>query len=562
MTRSLLVYLPGYPYTAETLMPQHLLAAMASALTEAGHETYVLDYGTVDDLAALTAGRLANALLGASAADLWEENAGVCSRWTARRRRRALTGMVRQAETRQCASAAMEIGTHKSLDFVVLYIPRREDAAPALRLAKALRVQTPSVRILLAGEHVNGYASFLLAASEFVDGCIVGDGEPTVVALADGMRLAHSWTNLPNLVIREGADIRAARREEIPRLDALPWPCYRREYYPAIYGGGKFRVFTVRESRGFDHVPHTAQRSPFEPHQVRVRSPRRVCDELRALSRDCGARAFHFLGSATPAAAFDAICREILGECLHICYSRAGHVRHTDPAAVSTLRDSGCRAIQFQVDTGSQRLLEDYYGHDFGVTTIETVFRACRDAELFIEARFTYPCPEDDYHARAETLRLVRRSLPHAVRLALPEAAPGSDWWDFAREFGFHIDPRAVAHWAAAAADPFAAPYAHASHGMKGRRAAEIRREYTGLLSDLQFEGFPTAVTAQEALLARLCGQHNAEASYSERLRELLFVGDAEALAAQVRAFNDRAVVPANTIPFVPYTSVRAAVGN
>lgn len=562
MTRSLLVYLPGYPYTAETLMPQHTLAALAAALGEAGHETYILDYGTVEDLGTLTAGSLANVLLGASAADLWEDGAGVCSRWTARRRRRALTRMVRAAEARQCASAAAELSAYKSVDFVVLYIPRREDTATALDLAMRLRARTPSLRIVAAGEHAEHYASFLLTASEAIDACIVGDVEPAIVALAECVRNMHRWMGLPNLVLRDNARIHATRREEILRLDALPCPSFRREIYPAVYEGGKFRVFPVRESRGFDHVPHTVPRPPFETHQMRMRSPRKVCEELRVLSRECGARAFHFLGSATPAPTFDALCYEILGECLHVYYSRAGHIRHTDPTTVSTLHASGCRAIGFQVDTGSQRLLEDYYGHEFGVTQIETVLQACREADLFVEARFTYPCPEDDYHARAETLRLVRRARPHALRLALPETPPGSDWWDFAREFGFKLDVRAAAQWAVSSVDPFAPPGAHLPYTMNGRSAAEIRREFKGLLGDFQFDGFPTAVTAREALLARMCGHHEAEAGFAERLRELLFVGDAEALAAQVRAFNDRAVAPANTIPFVPYTSVRAAVGN
>ncbi|HNR32763.1 MAG TPA: hypothetical protein PKI11_17870, partial [Candidatus Hydrogenedentes bacterium] len=318
MTRSLLVYLPGYPYAAETLTPQHMLAAMAGALMDAGHETQILDFGVVEELGTLTSGRLANALLGASAADLWEERAGVCSRWTARRRRRTLTRMIRAAEARQWATTAAELGTHTGLDFIVLHVPRREDVAPALALASIVRAASPSIRILASGRHAERYASFVIEAAPAIDACIVGDVEPAIIAVADHVRAPETWSGLPNLVIRDGARAFATPREEVLRLDGLPRPSYRREVYPALYHGGKFRLFPVRESRGSDHLPHATPRPPFEAFQARVRSPRKVCDELRGLGRDCGARAFHFLGDATPAATFDALCYEILAECLRV----------------------------------------------------------------------------------------------------------------------------------------------------------------------------------------------------------------------------------------------------
>lgn len=49
-TRSILVSYAGYPYTFNSLMPDNGLANLAGALLFAGHETLVLDYGTVENV--------------------------------------------------------------------------------------------------------------------------------------------------------------------------------------------------------------------------------------------------------------------------------------------------------------------------------------------------------------------------------------------------------------------------------------------------------------------------------------------------------------------------------
>lgn len=562
MTRSLLVYLPGYPYSAETLMPQHSLAAIATALTEAGHETHVLDYGTVDELASLTAGRACGALLGASAADLWETGGTLYARWSARRRRKGLTHLVRDAEARQRESVLAEIASYGRIDFIVLHIPRREDVTQALWLAEALREQQRETRLFLSGRHAAWYGQYLMEWCPALDACCTGDEEPAFVALAEELYDRESWRQTANLWVRESDGVVCTARDEIFNLNAFPAPVYDRDVYPAVFHGGKFRVFTVRESRGSDYVPHWMPGpSPGERH-VRVRSARRVCEELKMLNKTCGARAFHFAGDGTPSSHFDAICGEMMNQNIQAWYSREGHVRNIDPETTAALFLSGCQAMSLRIDTGSQRLLDDYYGHEFCVTETENVLHACRRAGIFTVAGFTYPIPEDDYHSLAETMRLVRRTQPHAIEAHVPEMAPGSDWFDFAAEFGFRIDEGALAQWAATAPDPFGAAAADVPFAMKNRTAAQIRGDHEDFLGEFMFEKFALEISVREALLARVSDEYDNEAAYAERLRHLLLVGDADALAAHLSNFNEKAVAPSNTVRFTPYVPVRAVVGN
>ena len=47
-TSSLLISYAGYPYSPSSFMPDNGLANLAAILTENGHKTKILDYGTVE----------------------------------------------------------------------------------------------------------------------------------------------------------------------------------------------------------------------------------------------------------------------------------------------------------------------------------------------------------------------------------------------------------------------------------------------------------------------------------------------------------------------------------
>lgn len=560
MTRSCLVYLPGYPYSAETLMPQHGLAAMATALQGMGHETQVRDLGTVEELASLTAGRFGGALMSASAADLWERGQGVYSRWHAHRRRRTLARLMHLAEERRCDALADELAEMKGLDFIAFFVPRSEDLPGAVRAAAQVRARGSSARLIMAGRYAEIYAKALLTRCPEVDACLAGDLEVGILSVTELVRSPERGPALPNLVVRVDDGIRATLRREPLDLDQLPVPRYDRNVYPTLGRGAKFRVMTIQESRGSDHVLHTEPGPPIDDRHVRIRSARQVCAELRMLGRESGARVFHFAGEGTPAPHFDAICYEILAQGLRVLYSKAAHIRHTDPRTLATWEASGCRALSFRIDTGSQRLLDDYYGHEFGVSVAEQVLRACNASEVFSLVHLTFPCPEDDYHSLAETMRLMRRGRPGAVQAEVPELLPGSDWCDYAREFGFRMDKDRLESRAFSWRDPFAAPGLSVPYGMKGRTKVQIQADFDDLHGELTFEAFPTEVSELEALIADVMGEE--AVAGAERLRHLLQLGDAEGLTEYVQTFNDIAVAPANTVPFIPLASVRAVVGN
>jgi hypothetical protein len=218
-------------------------------------------------------------------------------------------------------------------------------------------------------------------------------------------------------------------------------------------------------------------------------------------------------------------------------------------------------------------LLEDFYGNDFGVTQMETVLRACRAAGLYTAVHLTYPCPYDDRHTRAETLRVIRRCRPDAAVIRLPRLIPGAAWFSRAPEFGFAVAGQRYQRWAQAMIresgparllddhrrGTFPCEFPYHMNGWPRDRALQAHIE---LIEEIRSLNIALSGSARLGLMARLAGCAGEEAAFIERFTRALFTFDVETAASFATCINANAVQPRNRYVLRPFHSVLAAVAN
>lgn len=560
-TRSLLVYAPWVPCQLEALMPQHVLAALAGALVADGHETEILDYGTLRGLRTL-------ARPGVRAAGTQMADSGVTPQkhnwrsWWLDRQIRSLNAVLAEAVSAHHMAVALQIADRGALDFMVYLLNTRGDVAAAASIAGTVRQWCPNLPQLVVGPFAERHAGLLLSERGEFDGALTGDIELGIREWAPVSGRRHAWREASSLVYREDGGIVRTPVRRVPSLEALPAPCYDRPVYPALAGGEKLHLYTVEQSRG-DSSPGCGKgASRFGP--VRVRGSKDTLASLQRLMRLHGAMAFHIAGSGTPSAQCDCLAYDLVAFGKPVRYSRSTGIRHIDPATTRALYSSGCRAAEVRADTGSQRLLDDFYGSGFGVTRMEEALRACRRAGLYTALRLTYPCPQDDYHTHAETLRLLQRCKPDSVAVAPAEPEEGSMWLQRAPSFGFRADWSRYGKWAGARdLRPAWAPPAvlFLPYRMAGWSTQGIARGYSGFCEDVAAMGIAHDVGARAALLAAMTRGVEQD-RYLARIYRALYTFDMRALEELMDCFNRRALAPVNTVRFHPYTPVLAAVGN
>ena len=296
-----------------------------------------------------------------------------------------------------------------------------------------------------------------------------------------------------------------------------PFPVYDPAVYPSLYAGGKLHQFTVSGNA------------------------KRVVAEINDCLRLVPGRTFHVEDKGGLAAARD-LASEIMGCCLDIAYSRRLRPTHGVEGVASLLETSGCRCANFPIMSGSQRLIEDFFGMTHGISQSRVSLRACRAVGIFASLELVYPCPWDDHHTRAETLLFMEQTLPDAVKVGFPELRYGGRWTAAPGDFGFQVSAANMVRWAAADDAPqFIPAQSPRPYKMKGGAGRREDAEQDSLLAEAKARGAAPDMTAQEALIAKVAGWEGRERAWKHQIDKALAAGDFANLSDYITVFNRHA---------------------
>ncbi len=156
-----------------------------------------------------------------------------------------------------------------------------------------------------------------------------------------------------------------------------------------------------------------------------------------------GSRCFIYSGSNTSARVAIDIAQELLKERLDVRYGCFGHVRSIGQADFELLRRSGCEAIFYGLESGSERILREAFNKPLDLAEAERVIRQTKEAGICAIASVIYPAPFEDAESRRATLEFLRRVRPDSVPVTIPGMIPGTPWEIDPEKYGFKKSERA-----------------------------------------------------------------------------------------------------------------------
>lgn len=164
-----------------------------------------------------------------------------------------------------------------------------------LRLADALRAEGYEGHVVAGGHFATATAEEVIRRHGAIDTVVRFDGERPLSMLIERLEDPGRWSEIPGLVYRQGAAVRANPPEEAPRdLDPLPWPIRDEPLKPHM---GKLFT-TLCGSRGcYGNCRFCAINSYHRGRpgpRLRFRSPGNVAREMSMLYHEKGARIFCF----------------------------------------------------------------------------------------------------------------------------------------------------------------------------------------------------------------------------------------------------------------------------
>ncbi len=300
------------------------------------------------------------------------------------------------------------------------------DRHAAAALGTQIKARYPQSHLTVGGPHVSALPREWLSHYEAFDTVVIGEGEATVLELAERLQDRRPTTGIAGTAYRDdGSPVLGPPRARIEDLDALgkPWE--------------HFDYVTPVTSRGCTGQCTFCSTPKLWGRKIRFRSAESTLEELEHLAI---ARGFHELPIKDDTFVVNrkrllAVCRGIVERQLDFSWSCDARVDHITPEMLTEMRRAGCWRVSFGVESGSPEILASIGKR----TNLDQVAKATAAAkELGIEARF-YLIVGNRGETPAtvrQTFDLVERLEPNDCLLYCLQVYPGTKEFEYAQQEG------------------------------------------------------------------------------------------------------------------------------
>jgi len=263
---------------------------------------------------------------------------------------RKLAGAVRESEPELLGISVLEV-----------------NAKEALGVAESLKSSGIKAHINLGGHFPSFNHRRILRDFPFVDSVTVGEGEYTLLELANRLERKEGLEGIRGLSFREDGTITSnPPRPLVDDLDSIPYPA--RDFTPKVIAEGG--PISVLASRGcYANCSFCSIRSFYglsEGRKWRTRSPERVIDEMESLVSAFGRRKFKFIddqfigrGRRGRELAYR-FAGELLERKLDIEFIISCRSDEIDEDLFRLLKEAGLRKVFIGIESGTEKGLRTF----------------------------------------------------------------------------------------------------------------------------------------------------------------------------------------------------------
>lgn len=301
----------------------------------------------------------------------------------------------------------------------------------------------PGVPIVCGGEHATAAPEHALRTAPALTACALGEGEATMVEVAEAILAGKSLVTVPGLVVRTDAGpVRTGARSRLRDLDAIPlprWDLTPIETYLAggySFGVDRGRTMPIVATRGCPYQCTFCSSPKMWTTRYATRAPAKVVDEIEGYVRRYGAENIDFydLTAIVRKDWIVAFCEELRRRRLDVTWQLPSGTRSEaiDGDIARLLYASGCRNVSYAPESGSRRTLRAIK-KKVRLDQMEISMRAAVEAGLNVKANMIVGFPDETHEDLLQTLGFVARMAVlgvHDVSVWTFSPYPGSELFD------------------------------------------------------------------------------------------------------------------------------------
>jgi len=309
----------------------------------------------------------------------------------------------------------------------------------AINIAKIVRKILPETTVIMGGKHVTFLPEEALSTG-LVDVVVRGEGEMTMLELMQKMTNNEGINGVLGISYREnGRIVHNQPRPLIKDLDILPFPArhllpmdkYRDCVPPVPYTA----LITSRGCRG--HCSFCTSWRFFGG--TRLRSPENVVAEIEHVLKKYHINYFGIWDDDFTADIDRVmeICGLILRRGIKIHWNLPNGVRvdRANLALFKKMKEAGCYAIDFGIETGSPEILAKL-GKGVTMDQVENAVKNSKAAGLNVGCFFMIGNISEDEKTIRQTLEFAKRLKPHRISFSIATPFPGTLMYETLRKEG------------------------------------------------------------------------------------------------------------------------------
>ncbi len=321
-----------------------------------------------------------------------------------------------------------------------------ENRFQSFRLAQIAKQARPQAFVVMGGPHFTGTARDTLSHLPYVDGVVSGEGEVTIVELAQALQARDSLRKVDGLSFYEnGQIIENAPRQRIPDLNTLPLPArhlipYEKYNFKLdVPGKGLQPAANIMTSRGCPfHCTFCATPNNWG-RRVRGLSPENVLKEVEHVIEQYGAKVIWFYDDTfnyNPKRAAD-ICDMIIERNLDIKWYCEVRVDLMTKELTEKMAQAGMFYAGFGIESGNHRVAQEI------VKKVATLDQARQFIAWALEYGvtpnpfFMFSHPTETWPEAQETIAIIDEMKGRCdISVAITHVYPGTELERRAREEG------------------------------------------------------------------------------------------------------------------------------
>jgi anaerobic magnesium-protoporphyrin IX monomethyl ester cyclase len=308
----------------------------------------------------------------------------------------------------------------------------------ALQIAKITKEAHPSSLTVLGGSHVTFWDVEALQECPQLDVVVRKEGENTILELVERLEAGKDFHDILGVTCKKGEEIvRNPDRPYIEDLDSLPFPAHHLWPLDRLRKYGKV-IFPLMTSRGCVYWCEFCSAVRMFGRRYRMRSAKNVVDEIEYLHKTFGANNFTFYDDAftVDQSRVKEICRDIKNRNLRIKWDCGTRVDMVTKDLLQKMKDSGCIAVWFGVEAGSQQVI-DAMGKGFTPNRTRKAFKLAKEVGLMTIASVVFGFPGETRETAWKTIKFVEEIDPDDVGYYIATPYPGTPMADYVKKMGW-----------------------------------------------------------------------------------------------------------------------------